>query len=359
MRKALRIAMVPITIGLAYLLLWPVPLEPEKYEPSPNPGLTGKFAPDQQLALAERLHLPEGAHGPEDIAVLDGAIYTADVNGGLFRLSGSRFEKVADLDGRPLGLDEGPDGALYIADSFRGLMRWSREGGLESLVSEIDDSPVVYANQVAVATDGTVYFSNSSDRFDPETMGGTKLTSVMTIFEQSETGYVARWSPDGRVEKIAEGFVYTNGLALSRDEDFLLIAETGRATVHRLWLTGDNKGQVEPFLENLPAYPDNIESGEGGSFWVAFASPRVPAEALMPYPFLRKIVWRLGPSVRPAPIVHGIVAQFDADGSLIRVLQDSDGELGITSGARVVGDHLYIGLLEGNFAARLHLEPRD
>ncbi len=359
MSKALRIAMVPITVGLAYLLLWPIPLKPEKYEPLPNPGLVGEFAPNQRLALAERLYLPEDAHGPEDIAVLDGAIYTADVNGGLFRLSGSRFEKVADLGGRPLGLDEGPDGALYIADSFRGLLRWSKEGGLESLVGEIDGAPVVYANQVAVATDGTVYFSNSSDRFDPETMGGTKPTSVMTIFEQSETGYVARWSPDGRVEKIAEGFVYANGLALSEDEDFLLIAETGRAAVHRLWLSGDRKGQIEPFLENLPAYPDNIESAEDGSFWVAFASPRVRAEALMPYPFLRKVVWRLGPSVRPAPIVHGIVAQFDADGTLVRVLQDSEGELGITSGARAVGDYLYLGLLEGNFAARLPLEPRD
>jgi hypothetical protein len=316
------------------------------------------LAPTQELARAERLRLPEGADGPEDIAVLDGEVYTADVNGGLFRLSGTSFEKVAQLGGRPLGLDEGPDGALYIADSFRGLVRWSQEGGVESLVSEIDGYPVVYANQVAVASDGTVYFSNSSDRFDPESMGGTKPTSVMTIFEQSRTGYVARWFPDGRVEKVAEGFVYANGLALSRDEDFLLIAETGRAAIHRLWLSGDDKGQVEPFLENLPAYPDNVESGEDGTFWVAFASPRVPAEALMPYPFVRKILWRLGPAVRPAPIVHGIVAQFDADGTLIRVLQDSDGELGITSGARVVEDYLYIGLLEGGYAARLHLEPR-
>jgi hypothetical protein len=359
MRVALLIGVTSVTVGLAYLLLWPIPLEPEKYEPSPNPGLVGEFAPNRQLAQAERLYLPDDARGPEDIAVLDGEIYTADVNGGLYRLSGSRFDKVADLGGRPLGLDEGPDDALYIADSFRGLMRWSQDGGIESLVSEIDGSPVVYANQVAVAKDGTVYFSNSSDRFDPETMGGTKPTSVMTIFEQSGTGYVARWSPDGRVDKIAEGFVYTNGLALSRDEDFLLIAETGRAAVHRLWLSGENKGEIEPFLENLPAYPDNIESGEDGSFWVAFASPRVPAEALMPYPFLRKILWRLGPSVRPAPVVHGIVAQFDADGSVIRVLQDSDGELGITSGARVVGGYLYIGLLEAGFAARLRVEPRD
>ena len=359
MQKGLRAGMALIATGVAYLLLWPVPLQPEKYTPAPDPGLVGYFAPNRELAVAERLHLPEGADGPEDTAVLDGAIYTADVNGGLFRLSGSRFEKVADLGGRPLGLDEGPDGALYIADSYRGLMRWSPEGGLEALVTEIGGDPVVYANQVAVAADGTVYFSNSTDRFDPETMGGTKPTSVMTIFEQSDTGYVARWSPDGRAEKVAEGLVYANGIALSREEDFLLIAETGRAAVHRLWLTGDKKGQLEPFLENLPAYPDNIESGDGGTFWIAFASPRVPAEALMPYPFLRKVLWRLGPSVRPAPIVHGIAAQVDADGSILRVLQDSDGELGITSGARAVDGVLYIGLLEGGFAARLNLGADD
>ena len=359
MRKASWIAVMLAIVGLAYLLLWPIPLEPEKYRPPPDPGLVGEFVPNRQLAEAERLPLPEGADGPEDIAVLDGVIYTADANGGLYRLAGSTFEKVAELGGRPLGLDEGPDGALYIADSFRGLLRWSPDDGLVTLVSEIGGAPVVYANQVAVATDGTVYFSNSSDRFDPEALGGTKPTSVITIFEQSRTGYVARWSPGGRVEKVAEGFVYANGLALSRDEDFLLIAETGRATIHRLWLSGDNEGRLEPFLENLPAYPDNIESGDDGSFWVAFASPRVPAEALMPYPFVRKIVWRLGPSVRPAPIVHGIIAQFDADGSLVRVLQDADGTLGITSGARVVDGVLYVGLLEGGSAARLPLETRD
>jgi len=112
MRKALRLAAMPIAVGLAYLLLWPVPLKPEKYEPPPDPGLVGKFAPNQKLAMAERLYLPEGADGPEDIAVLDGEIYTADVNGGLFRLSGSRFEKVAELGGRPLGLDEAPDGRM-------------------------------------------------------------------------------------------------------------------------------------------------------------------------------------------------------------------------------------------------------
>lgn len=343
-------------VAVLYLGLAPVPIAPVAYHPPAAPGLVGPYAPNQSLAGADKLFLPEGADGPEDFAVLDDRIYTADVHGGLYRLKGDGFEKVAQLDGRPLGLDEGPDGAIYIANSFKGLQRWSPERGVELLVESIDGQPVIYPNQVAVASDGTVYFSNSSDRFDPELLGGTSPTSVMTIVEQSNTGYVARRTPDGKVSKVIEGFVYTNGLALSENEDFLLIAETGRARIHRFWLKGPREGQSEVFLDNLPGYPDNLESGSNGSFWVAYASPRAAFEKLLPYPFLRKVFWRLGPAVRPAPVVYGMVAQYDREGRLMQQMQDPEGATGITTDARVIGGALYIGLLEGPYAVRLPLD---
>lgn len=176
------VILLALILGGAYLLLWPVDMRPEAARLPDAPPLEGAFAPSAELADAERIALPDGADGPEDIAVLDGTVYTADVHGGLYRLEGRDLIKVAQLGGRPLGLDEGPDGALYIADSFRGLMRWTPDNGLESLVADIDGAPVIYANQVEVARDGAVYFSNSSDRFDPEVLGGTKPTSVMTIW---------------------------------------------------------------------------------------------------------------------------------------------------------------------------------
>lgn len=343
-----------ILLGLAYLLFWPVPVAPVAYEPAESPGLTGPFEVNRALDAAEFVPLPDDALGPEDLAVMpDGSILTTDQDGALYRIDGPQPVKIDQLDGRPLGLASGPDGALYIADSYRGVMRWAGPGTLMPVIEEIGDAPVIYANQVAVAQDGTIYFSNSSDRFDPETMGGTKPTSVLTIWEQSDTGYVGRRTPDGAVEKVAEGFVYTNGLALSPDEDFLLIAETGRARIHRLWLTGERAGEQEVFLDNLPGYPDNIDAQGDGTYWVAFASPRVPAEALMPYPFLRKVLWRLGPLVRPAPIEHGIVVQFDGEGKILRVLQDPDGRLGITTGAKVVGDTFYVMTLESPGFARM------
>ncbi|WP_299981831.1 SMP-30/gluconolactonase/LRE family protein [uncultured Ruegeria sp.] len=341
-------------IGLAYLVFWPVPVDPEVYEPPVPPGFIGDFAENNYLDKAQLITLPGAEIGPEDIAVLPGgAIYTTSLSGTLYRIDGEQPVEVDQLGGRPLGLRAGPDGSLYIADSFRGLLRWTGPGTMETLVSEIDGAPVIYANNLDVARDGTVYFSNSSDRFDPETMGGTKPTSVMAIWEQSPTGYVARYTPDGTAEKIAEGFVYTNGIALSPGEDFLLIAETGRARVHKLWLTGPNAGKQEVLLDNLPGYPDNIKAQGDGTYWMAFASPRVPAERLMPYPFLRKVIWRLGPKVRPAPIHRGMLVQFDGDGTILRTLQDPEGRLGITTAGQIVGDQFYVMTLDSPWFGRM------
>jgi len=354
MEFQMRIVLGIGAVCLGYLMFWPVPVSPVVYEPAKSPGFVGDYAVNHALEQATKITLPDGAIGPEDLAVMsDGTVYTADLAGTLYQINGETPVVVDQLGGRPLGLKAGPDGALYIADSFRGILRWTGVGTLETLVSDIDGEPVIYANQLDVARDGTVYFSNSTDRFDPEILGGTKPTSVMTVWEQSETGYVARRLPDGTVEKIATGFVYTNGIALSPNEDFLLINETGRARVHRLWLTGDRAGEREVFLENLPGYPDNLEAQGDGTYWLAFASPRVPAEALMPYPFLRKLVWRLGPKVRPAPIHRGMLAQIDGTGRVLRTLQDPNGSLGITTGGKVVGDQFYVMTLDSDGFARM------
>ena len=355
----MRIVLALLAAALGYLLFWPVPVEPIAYDPPTAPGFAGPYAENRDLDAAELVMMPDGELGPEDLAELpDGSIYTTSLSGNLYRIDGAAPRLADRLGGRPLGLKAGPDGALYIADSFRGILRWSGPGTLEVVADSIGGAPVIYANQLDVARDGTVYFSNSSDRFDPETMGGTKPTSILTIWEQSDSGYVARIRPDGTAEKLAEGFVYTNGIALSPDEDFLLINETGRARVHRLWLKGDRAGRREVFLDNLPGYPDNLEAQGDGTYWLAFASPRVPSEKLMPYPALRKLIWRLGPLVRPAPIRRGMLMQFDGQGNILRTLQDPDGRLGVTTGGRIAAGRLYVMTLESPWFARMPLAPR-
>lgn len=354
MSKILNVALAALVFFVGYLLTWPVPVKPVAYHPPKSTGFTGAFAVNNALGSSEIVHLPGDEMGPEDLAVMpNGTIYTTSLSGILYRIDGEKPIEVDRLGGRPLGLDTGPDGALYIADSFRGIMRWSGSGTLETVLSHFDGKPITYANQIAVASDGTIYFSNSTDRFDPETMGGTKPTSVLTIWEQSDTGYVARILPNGTTEMLADSFVYTNGIVLSPNEDFLLINETGRARVHKLWINGPNEGQREVLLDNLPGYPDNLEAQGDGTFWLAFASPRVSSEKFMPYPFLRQVIWRLGPLVRPKPIERGMLVRFDGDGRVLETLQDPEGTLGITSGGKIAGNHLYVMTLDSPWFARI------
>jgi sugar lactone lactonase YvrE len=353
----MRLAVIIAVLGVLYLLFWPVDMHPQAWTPQAAPDAQGPYAPNDALAAAAFVPLPGGRIGPEDIAGLEGEpLYTADQDGTLYRIDGDAPMPVADLGGRPLGLDMAPDGRLIIADSYNGIRSWTPEGGLETIAAEIDGAPIIYANQLDIARDGTIYFSNSTDRFDPETLGGTKPTSVMAIWEQSPAGYVARIPPGGAPERIAEGFVYTNGVALSPDEDFLLIAETGRARVHKLWLTGPEANTRTVLMDNLPGYPDNIEPMGDGSYWMAFASPRVPAEMLMPYPLLRRIVWRLGPWVHPAPIEEGHMIRFDGEGRILASLRDPSGRLGITTGGRPFGDTLYVMTLDSPGFGRLALD---
>ena len=37
---------------------------------------------------------------------------------------------------------------------------------------------------------------------------------------------------------VAQEFWFANGVALSKDEDFIAVVETNTQTVHRVWLTG-------------------------------------------------------------------------------------------------------------------------
>src|SRR5207302_1947669 len=57
------------------------------------------------------------------------------------------------------------DGSLVICDAHRGLLRLTAEGSLVELVTTTAGRPLTVCNNAAVARDGTVYFTDSSDRY--------------------------------------------------------------------------------------------------------------------------------------------------------------------------------------------------
>src|SRR5215813_12644021 len=104
-RNILRAVLVVIVALLAYLLLWPVPINPVAWTPPAAPELSGIYAQNNELSKIERLRID--GNKPEDVAFdAQGRIYCGDDTGHIFRFTpdGIKPELFAQTKGRPLGL---------------------------------------------------------------------------------------------------------------------------------------------------------------------------------------------------------------------------------------------------------------
>ena len=151
-----------------------------------------------------------------------------------------------------------------------------------------------------------------------------------------------------------KGLNFANGVAISADQRFVLVNETGTYRVIRYWLTGPKEGTAEPFIEALPGFPDNISTGRGGRFWVALVSPRnALLDNLAGKPFLRKVIQRLPAFLRPQAVAYGHIIAVDAEGRVVQDLQDPEGGYPINTSVTETDEYLYIGSLVTPVLARL------
>ena len=82
-------------------------------------------------------------------------------------------------------------------------------------------------------------------------------------------------------------------------------------------------GQTDTFIDNLPGFPDGISSNGNGKFWLALVTPRQAlVDRMLPYPFVRKIVFRLPAFLRPGPERYSFVLGLDSNGHVVDNLQN-------------------------------------
>jgi sugar lactone lactonase YvrE len=116
---------------------------------------------------------------------------------------------------------------------------------------------------------------------------------------------------------------FANGVAVSPDQSFVLVVETGKYRVRRLWLKEPKVGQNDIFIDNLPGFPDGISSNGHDRFWLALPTPRLAiVDRMLPHPFLRRIVARLPKFLQPAPKRYSFVLGLDQSGRVIENLQN-------------------------------------
>lgn len=259
---------------------------------------------------------PVPSMGAEDVVVAaDGTVYTGTEDGALWSLdpaTGST-RRVADTGGRPLGLELLEDGDLLVCDAERGLLRVSPSAGsVEVLLDRLEGKAMKFCNNAAIATDGTIWFSDSSLQF-----GITQWKD--DFLQDTRTGRLVRRDPDGTVTVVLVGLAFANGVALAADESFVCVAETRARTVVRRWLTGPRAGDRDFLVSDLPGYPDNISRGSDGLIWVTIGSPLdALVERLGSAPMLvRKALTKIPESLQPRPKDTIRVQAYADDGTLV------------------------------------------
>ena len=257
---------------LLYLLLWPVPIAPAAWTTAPAPALSGDYEKNSRLANVQRLSLGAG-FAPEDLAIdSEDRIYAGLDDGRIMRLraDGTSPELFADTKGRPLGMKFNYNGNLILADANKGLLSISPSGSITVLSTEANGVAFRCTNDLDIGADGTIYFTDASSKFP---LSNYKAD----ILEHQPNGRLLAYDPKTKLTQVILSHLrFANGVAVSPDQSFVLVVETGKYRVHRVWLNrgpterffvqswnwpnGPKYGRSDIFIDNLPGFPDGLSS---------------------------------------------------------------------------------------------------
>jgi len=188
----------------------------------------------------------------------DGNLYVTDIPyGRILKLDpAGDWSVVVEYEGWPNGIVIHPDGRLFVADHRMGILVIEPStGSVETLLGQVRREGLKGTNDLVFASNGDLYFTDQ---------GQTGL--------QDPTGRVYRLRMDGVVELLIDNVPSPNGLVLTPDEKFLLLAVTRANQIWRLPLHPDGTtSKVAAFvqLSGGLAGPDGMAMGQDGSFAVA------------------------------------------------------------------------------------------
>ncbi|MGC8120037.1 SMP-30/gluconolactonase/LRE family protein [Marinobacter sp. VGCF2001] len=351
--KWLLVSLLVIFVLLGSFLLTPSPIDSKAWQAPSRPAMTGVLAPNERLRLADLLARGQ-VYGPEDTTVgPNGVLYTGTQDGWVVRVHpDGEVEHWLKTGGRPLGMVFDGNGNLVVADAWKGLLSIAPDGEITVLTREAEGTPFRFTDDVVIAGDGRIYFTDASSRFQPPDY-------VLDLLEMRPHGRLLRYDPDsGTTEVLLRNLHFANGVALSPKGSYVLVNETWKYRTLRYWILGPKAGQADVFADNLPGFPDNLAVDREGRYWVAFPTLRNPqVDAMHQSAWLKDLVAKLPDSLQPKPQSYGLVLAFDSNGQVLTSLHDTRGKhlQEITS----VNPHngvLYFGSLHNDRIGRLPLK---
>jgi len=326
------------------------------------------YAVNNRLRDVELIGLGQ-VEGPEDVIFdADGHLYTGTRHGDIVRFFGpdhQRMEIFAHVGGHPLGLAFDRQGCLLVCIAGMGLYSVSPDRQVRRLTDEtnrtlwsvIDDSRLKLADDLDVAADGRVFFSEATVRYEMHNWAYDAL-------ESRGNGRIICYDPtSGKTRTVIRNLVFPNGICMAHDAESFFFAETWACRINRYWFAGPRAGTLQRVISDLPGYPDNINRASDGTFWVALVGMRTPSMDLslrMPG-FRKRMARRVSPQELIFPNINtGCVIKFNERGDILESLWDLGGENHpmITS-MREHRGALYLGGLLNNRIGKITLPDAD
>ena len=354
MRKPL-LALLALLIGgilivVIYIGSGRYGLDSAEFRPNPVPDLV----PNDALTTGE--HLAKGlVVKGEDIAVdSNGLVYSGSIaDGNIYRLepASGQVEVFADTGASPVGMKFDPNGNLIVCLVPTGLVSFDAAGKATVLTDLFEGRPFGFIDDVDIAADGKIYFSDATTRFTGRD-GNPGFT--YEVLDSRPYGSLYVYDPATRETRLLlRDLYFANGVAVAPDQSFVLVAETFRSRITRYWLTGEKAGTFDTYVDDLPGYPDGVMAASEGGFWVAMPFKRDPlAESLQPWPFLKNLLAATPENLWAKPSRYGLLARV-VEGAIAETLQDPTGKVFAVTNAVESGDHLYLGTLEGDSVVRV------
>ncbi|XP_050334729.1 adipocyte plasma membrane-associated protein Hemomucin [Bactrocera neohumeralis] len=366
---------------------------------TPAKDLKGALEPNQHLDGAERL-LEGRVYGPECLIARKNEVYTGIHGGEIIKLTADHVTHVAKIGqpceeifeearcGRPLGLAFDTQGNnLIVADAYYGIWLIDLNTNQKKLlVSPQQEQPgkdipreAKIFNSVAVDQKGDIYWTDSESDF--------VLLDLVFGTLANPSGRLFKYDRANNVSKVLlDELFFANGLALSPDEDFIVVAETGAMRLTKYYLKGAKAGQSEVFVEGLPGLPDNLtpdaegiwvplvmaadsEHPNGFNMFTNFPSIRLFLARLLslfelPFrlinnAFPNKLAQRFihfighGESMMILSPKRSTIVRLDWNGNIVGSLHGTDKSSGAVSHVLEFNDYLYLGSPYNRFLARV------
>ena len=336
--------------------------------PSIEPDSGTPYAQNDRLLGVEAIGLDQ-VEGPEDV-ILDrhDRLYGSTRDGNIIRFSGPDFEHreiFAHIGGRPYGMAFDRDENLIACIGGMGVYGVKPSGEVFKVTDETnrswwklnDDSRVRMADDLDIAPDGKIYFSDCTTRYEA-------TTYALDVMEGRPNGRVLCHDPaTGRTRPVIRQFHFPNGICVAHDGLSIFIASTTLCKIFRHWIAGPRRGESEIFIDALPGNPDNINRASDGSYWLALVGIRTPTFDLAARKpgFRRRMVKQVpGDEWLSAGLNHGCVVKFNEAGEVLESWWDPTGASHPTlTSMREHKGWLYLGGLENNRIGRIRLAAAD